>query len=261
MKHYILVHGAWEGSWSWDYTQPILESHGHIVTTIDLPGTERNKRDIPQVTLDSYVASVIEVIDGLDHQVVLVGHSMAGAVISRVAEIMPQKIEKLVYVAAFLLKNGDSVIEAMQRDPNGEFLPALKFSEDQRSVRASQTTWRNIAFHDVAEATILDTLPLVDVAQATEPFTAKLVLSDENFGSVPKVYIRTSIDKMVSPALQEEMVGNWQTDAVHVLESGHFPTLSMPEKLADVILESTRAQMETHNDYRYKEPSSQYIYV
>ena len=261
MKHFILVHGAWEGSWSWDYTQPILESHGHTVTTVDLPGTDRNKRDIPQVTLDSYVQSVVEVIDSLEHQVVLVGHSMAGAVISRVAELLPQKIERLVYVAAFLLKNGDSVMEAMQRDPNGEFLPALSFSEDQSSVRASAATWRDIAFHDVAEARIHDTLPLVDVAQATEPFAAKLVLSDENFGSVPKVYIRTSIDKMVSPALQKEMLGNWQTDAVHVLESGHFPTLSIPEKLAEVILESSRAHMETLNDYRYKEPPSQYIYV
>ena len=96
--------------------------------------------------------------------------------------------------------------------------------------------WRDIAFHDVEEKDIRHALPLVDVAQSTEPFMAKVVVSDEKFGSVPKIYIRTAIDKMVSPILQEEMIGSWKIDQVHVLQSGHFPTLSMPEKLAELML-------------------------
>jgi len=72
--------------------------------------------------------------------------------------------------------------------------------------------------------------------QATEPFMAKVVLSKENFGSVPKTYIRTGMDKMVSPALQNTMIGNWEVESVLDLESGHFPAFSVPEKLAGLML-------------------------
>lgn len=236
MKHYILVHGAWEGSWTWDNTSPVLKEQGHTVTAIDLPGSYGNKQAIPDVTMASYVKTVAEAIRQLDHKVILVGHSMAGAIISQVAELIPEKIERLVYVAAFLLKNGDSVLAAMQRDPDGEFLPELIFSADQSYVSASEQTVRNIAFHDVEEKAIRHALPLMAEQQATEPFMAKVAVSDEKFGSVPKTYIRTTIDKITSPALQDELIANWDVDSVHVLASGHFPMLSMPEKLAEVLL-------------------------
>lgn len=236
MTHYILIHGAWEGPWGWDYTRPVLEKQGHSVTAIDLHGRNDSGRNATNVTLRSYVETVINAIDRLDHKVVLVGHSMAGAVISHVAERLPEKIEKLIYVAAFLLKSGDSVIEAMKRDTDGEFLPELIFSDDQTSATASRQTWRDKAFHDVEEDRLSKVLPLVDVGQATEPFMAKIVVTDENFGSVPKLYIRTAIDRIASPKLQDEMIENWKVDLVHTLPSGHFPALSMPEALAELML-------------------------
>lgn len=181
--------------------------------------------------------TVVNAINALDHKVILVGHSMAGAVITQVAEAIPEKIEKLIYVAAFLLKNGGSVLEAMQNDPNGEFLPELTFSDDQSYATASETTWRSKAFHDVDENSILEALSLVNnLPQATEPFMAKTEVSAERFGSLPKVYIRTSIDKMISPGFQDEMIKNWDVGQVHTLASGHFPTLSMPESLAVLML-------------------------
>ncbi len=179
--------------------------------------------------------TVVDQINAHDQKVVLVGHSMAGTVISLVAEQIPEKIEKLVYVAAFLLEDGDSVLEAMQRDPNGEFLPELVFSDDQSSATATEEVWRDKAFHDVKESRILEALPLVDVPQATEPFMAKIIVSAERFGTVPKVYIRTAIDKMVSPKLQDEMLKTWGVDQVHALQSGHFPTMSVPETLAELL--------------------------
>ncbi len=236
MKHYVLVHGAWEGSWSWDQTRPGLEKLGHRVTAVDLPGTRANRQPLSQVTMESYVQTVVDAINLLDHKVILAGHSMAGAIISQVAEQVPEKIEKLIYVTAFLLENGDSVLEAMQRDRDGEFLPKLNFSADQGSATASPQTWRDIAFHDVDERHVQTALPLVDIAQSTEPFMAKVSVSAENFGSVPKTYIRAANDKMVSPRLQDEMLENWNVDQVHVLNSGHFPTLSMPDELAAAMI-------------------------
>ncbi len=237
MKHYILVHGAWEGSWSWDKTSPVLEGNGHKVTAVDLPGSPENKKDISDVTLEKYVQAVVDVIDPLDEKVILVGHSMAGAVISQVAERIPEKLEKLIYVTAFMMKNDDSVIEVMQRDPGGEFLPELIFAQDQSYATAAEATWRSKAFHDVDAQSVSEVLPLVDgLAQATEPFMAKASYTAQNFGSVPKVYIRTTFDKMLSVEMQDELIAQWDVDEVHSLPSGHFPTLSMPERLATLML-------------------------
>jgi hypothetical protein len=72
--------------------------------------------------------------------------------------------------------------------------------------------------------------------QGTEPFLAPLNVSEERFGSVPKTYIRTRIDRMVSPELQGAMIANWEVDSVFELESGHFPTSSVPEELAVALL-------------------------
>lgn len=237
MSHYILIHGAWEESRAWDNVSPILQQNGHTVTAIDLPGNDNNKRPIPQVTMVGYIQTVADVIKQLDHPVILVGHSMTGAVISQVAEQIPEKIERLIYVAAFLLKDGGSVLEAMQSDADGEFLPQIVFSDDQTYATVPEQALRTIGFHDVEETVIQRILPLMVEQQATEPFMAKVVVSEKNFGSVPKTYIRTTIDKVTSPALQDTMIANWEVETVHDLESGHFPLFSVPEKLAGLMLQ------------------------
>ncbi len=237
MSHYILLHGAWEESQMWNDVSPILQQNGHTITAIDLPGHGLNKHLGPAVTTDAYKRAVVDVISQLDHQVILVGHSMNGALISLVAEQIPEKIERLIYVTAFLLKNGESVLEAMQSDPEGGALPEVVFSDDQAFATLPEQALRRIGFHDIAESAIHRFLPLMAKWQATEPFMAKIVLSQKNFGSVPKTYIRTGMDKMVSPALQNTMIGNWEVDSILDLDSGHFPAFSQPEELAELILQ------------------------
>jgi len=236
MSHYILLHGAWEESRMWDDVSPILQQNGHTITAIDLPGHGTNKQLGPAVTTSAYKQAVVDVITPLDHQVILVGHSMNGALISHVAEQIPEKIERLIYVTAFLLKNGGSVLEAMQSDPEGGALPEVVFSDDQAYATLPEPALRRIGFHDIEESAIQRFLPLMAEWQATEPFMAKVVLSEKNFGSVRKTYIRTSIDKMISPALQDTMIANWEVDSVLDLESGHFPTFSQPKKLVELML-------------------------
>jgi len=238
MSHYILIHGAWEESRIWDDVSPVLLQNGHAVTAVDMPGHGANSQPISDVTLANYVEAVADAIRQLDHKIVLVGHSMAGAVISQVAELIPEKIERLIYVAAFLLEDGGSVLEAMQSDAAGELLPAIVFAEDQSYASVPVEALRRVGFHDVEETVIERILPLMAERQATEPFMAKVVVSDDNFGSVPKTYIRTAIDKVTTPALQDRMIANWNVESVLDLESGHFPAFSVPEKLAELMLPS-----------------------
>lgn len=82
---YVLVHGAWHGSWCWRKVVPLLRAKGHTVFTPDLPGHYRSATPCADVTLKTYVDSISDLIVSNNHKVILVGHSMAGVVISQVA--------------------------------------------------------------------------------------------------------------------------------------------------------------------------------
>jgi pimeloyl-ACP methyl ester carboxylesterase len=236
MSHFILVHGAWEESGMWDNVAPILEKNGHTVTAVDLPGHGANKQKGLQVTTELYIDALVGVISKLGYPVILVGHSMNGALISNVAEKIPEKIERLVYVTAFLLNNGGSVYSAMEGDAEGGAFPYIEYTDDQAFATLPVTSLRKIGLHDVDQAETNRILPLMAKWQATGPFKTEVAVTEENFGSVPKTFIRTSIDRMISPALQGAMIMNWEVDSVFELESGHFPTSSVPAELAAVLL-------------------------
>ncbi len=236
MKNYLLVHGAWGNAAEFDEVVKLLSTDGSLVTAIDLPGHGENKSPIAEVTMDAYVQSVINTITELDKKVTLVGHSLAGAIISQVAEIIPESIDRLVYVAAMLPKSGDTPLGLMQSDKKGELLPKIIFSADQTYATLKEEDIRGILLHDVKdEAHLTKSIPLFFMKQATQPFMATAQLSEEKFGSVPKYYIRATIDKVLSPSLQDEMISNWKVEQVFTLKSGHFPLTSIPEQLVDTI--------------------------
>lgn len=245
MSHYILVHGAWEESGMWDRVSPILQRSGHIVTAVDLPGHGANKQEGLQVTTELYIEALVDLISMLDYPVILVGHSMNGALISHVAERIPEKIERLVYVTAFLLNNGGTVYSAMEGDAEGGAFPYIQYSDDQAYATLPEPSLRIIGLHDVDQAEIERILPMMAEWQGTGPFMTEVAVSEENFGSVQKTFVRTSMDKMISPALQDAMISNWEVDSVFELESGHFPTSSVPYELADALLRA--ASVDTSN--------------
>jgi pimeloyl-ACP methyl ester carboxylesterase len=240
MKHYLLIHGAWGAAWEFNKVAKLLETDGSKVTAINLPGHGDNIADISTVTMAAYVQSVIDTIDKLNQNVILVGHSLAGAVISQVAQQVPDKIERLIYVAAMLLANGDTPLSVMQNDTGGQLLPNTIFSEDGSYATLTEETVREILLNDVKDESYLNKIvPKFLFKQATEPFMATAQLTEDKFGSVKKYYIKASIDKVISPAAQNKMLNNWQVEEVFSLESGHFPLTSMPEKLVEVMKKSS----------------------
>ncbi|HKI75494.1 MAG TPA: alpha/beta fold hydrolase, partial [Pseudomonadales bacterium] len=92
MSHFVLIHGAWHGGWCWNKVIPFLEERGHTVAAPDLPLEQ---------PFEAYVDTALAAIDEASGPVILVGHSLGGVVITQVAERVPQKIERLVYVTAF----------------------------------------------------------------------------------------------------------------------------------------------------------------
>jgi len=236
MKNYLLVHGAWGNAKEFDEVVTLLSANGNKVTAIDLPGHGESNESIADVTMDAYVQRVIETINDIDEKVILIGHSLGGAIISQVAEAIPENIDRLIYVAGMLPKTGDTPLELMQGDEGGELFAKIIFSDDQSYTTLTSDLVRNILLHDVTDKVRLERLiPEFLMEQSTQPFMASAQLSEEKFGSVEKYYIRASLDKVLSPSLQEKMLSNWDVEKVYTLESGHFPLTSMADRLVEVI--------------------------
>lgn len=115
MATFVLVHGAWHGSWCWKRVRKTLQAEGHDVFTPTLTGVgERSHLTSPQVTLDTHVADVVNLIrwEELD-DVVLCGHSYGGCVITGAADRVPERIRALVYLDAFILEDGESLHDVL----------------------------------------------------------------------------------------------------------------------------------------------------
>lgn len=111
MTTFVLVHGAWHGGWCWRRVESRLRSEGHDVFVPTLTGLgERSHLASPDIDLARHVEDVVEVID-LDRlrEVVLVGHSYGGMVITGAADRRPDTIGALVYLDAYVPENGDSM--------------------------------------------------------------------------------------------------------------------------------------------------------
>ena len=105
---FVLVHGAWHGGWCWSRVAPLLRGAGYPVFAPTLTGLgERLHLLTPQVDLDTHVRDITSLLDYEDlHNVILVGHSYGGMVISGVAETAGTRLAQLVYLDAFLPEDG-----------------------------------------------------------------------------------------------------------------------------------------------------------
>jgi pimeloyl-ACP methyl ester carboxylesterase len=112
----VLVHGAWHGGWCWQRVVPHLIAAGHAVYTPTLTGLgERSHLARPDIDLSLHARDVQAVIEMEDlRDVVLVGHSYAGFVISLLAERITDRLRKLVYLDAFVPEDGHCVLDYIQ---------------------------------------------------------------------------------------------------------------------------------------------------
>lgn len=115
MSTFLLVHGAWHSGRAWERVTPLLESAGHRVLAPSLTGYGDKAHLLsPEVGLDTHVDDIVTLIEEQDlTDVILVGHSYAGLVISSVANQVPDRIAQLVYLDAMVPKDGETAIDVM----------------------------------------------------------------------------------------------------------------------------------------------------
>ena len=231
MGTFVLVHGGWSGGWCWDKVVPLLEEAGHEAHAPDLPGSGEDPTPIREVSLQGYADRISGVLDAQPEPVVLVGHSSGGVAISQAAEQRPDKVELLVYLAAFLLRDGESLFEVGENETGSLVLPNLVMSEDGASATIREDVVVEALLHDCSEEDA-ERAKARFAPQALAPFATPLSLTEENFGRVPRVYIEALKDRTISPWLQKEMYERMPCRKVISMDTGHLPFYAAPEELA-----------------------------
>lgn len=232
---FIVVHGAWMGAWSWEPVATRLRDRGATVTVVELPGHGADPTPVPQTGLDAYVATVGKALDASAGKVVLVGHSMAGIVISQVAEQHPDKLAALVYLAAYVPRDQETLQSLAATDVASHVGPALQIDAEHGLAGLAADKLEDIFCADCSPASAA----LVRERYRPEPlpaFGAPVHVTANGWGRVAKFYIYTSRDHAVSPDLQQRMTAGITWAGTATLDTSHAPFLSKPELVVDTLV-------------------------
>jgi pimeloyl-ACP methyl ester carboxylesterase len=223
---YVIVHGAWGGGWDWKTVDSMLTASGNRVYRATLTGLgERVHLATPTTDLSTHITDVENLIryENL-RDVVLVGHSYGGMVITGVADRVPDRIRRLVYVDAFLPDSGESVL-TMASDPRRQrFLRTLVDSAKNGRIVPS---W-----------VVAGTPPPSDVPQPVRTFTEPLTLTNPAGRRVPGTYILTvdpgkvESDDDFFPYAQRARARGF---TYHVVRSDHVVERTAPKALTEVL--------------------------
>jgi len=235
-KTYVLVHGAWQAPFAWQIVKDQLEKQGQKVVLVELPGHGADNTPPQNLTLDVYRDKVISTINSLSGNVILVGHSLGGMVISAAAEKLPTRIDKLVYLGAFLPANGQSLLDLANTDADALLGPALRPTTDNLLLGIETKNLAPIFIQDGSaevQKLIIDNYR----PEPAIPFTNPAVLTAANFGRVPKYYLHTLQDHVVSPSLQKRMVAAAGVQKEYDIVSSHTAHLAHPAEVTRILME------------------------
>ncbi|HWM47722.1 MAG TPA: alpha/beta hydrolase family protein [Xanthobacteraceae bacterium] len=230
MGTYVLVHGAWHGAWCWKRVARLLRADGHDVYTPTLTGVgERAHHLRPGIDLDTHIMDVVNEIRWQElSDVVLVGHSYAGVVVSGAAEHVGDAIGSIVLLDAFYTESGQALIDLQPPAARDAFMAAQAKGEIAMAPRPAAM------FHVNA-----DDAAWVDRMCVPHPincFTQPLTMTGARERIARKAYVRASAYPSVpfDQSKQRAAANGWRT---YDIPCGHDVMLDMPERLAEVLRE------------------------
>lgn len=232
---FVLVHSAWLGAWQWGSVIPALEKTGANVMAPDLPGHGTDKTAPKDITMENYVATLVALLDQQKEPVILVGHSFNGITVSRVAELRPDKVAKLVYLTAFLLPNGGSFFKAVEGVKGSKAVENFYLSEDKTYALVKEEEIQNAFAHDIPKEAFEAAAPNI-VPEPAAPLAYELEISEAHFGQIPKYYIECTEDRAIPIEVQRAMYKG-HVKKSYSIASSHTPNFSQPEKLASILLQ------------------------
>ncbi|MFK0151645.1 alpha/beta fold hydrolase [Streptomyces sp. NPDC090499] len=226
----VLVHGAFGDSGMWKGVIARLQEQGY--TTVAAANPLRGLESDAQ-----YVATVTAAVDG---PVVLVGHSYAGAVITRAARDA-SNVEALVYVAAFQPAEGESALENASRFPGAKMGPDTTVAteyEGEPELRILPEHYRDVIAGDLPTGTT-GILAVTQRPVRVQALTAELA-GTPAWRTLPSWAVVATRDNAIPVRAQEFMAERAGSHVVR-LEASHAVSISQPDAVADLIVEAAKA--------------------
>jgi len=228
--NYLLIHGAYHGSWCWEELENLLESNGHKVYSITLPG--HNPGDSKNVTLKNYVDYTLNFIKTNDlKNLILVGHSFGGIVISHVATIIPERLSKLIFVSGVVLKSGDNFLQMLPKVAQDKYNSLLS-----SEISLNEDYVRKMFFNDFEDKSIIDNTIKKMVSQPLQPYKDSAYLEGFNELNVPMQYILGKKDLAVPQEMVNQIKENLPKHTEwKFIESNHESLITSPQEIFEII--------------------------
>jgi len=232
MTNFLLIHGAMRGAWLWDKLMPLLMKGGGNPIAIDLPGHGDRKAEASFTTMSTYIDDVIQFIRKENlKDLVLVGHSMSGIVISKVAEEIPERIKHLVYLAAVVPRNNEALIDLLTKERHETL---TKLHGKVKEVFGTLEQLRPMYFTDL-EGDEKDFYLKQLTPQPLAVFFEKIHFKQFPKITIPKTYVLGLKDKSLPPELTRRFAERLEVAPIEI-DAGHDLMVSRPGEVAKVLL-------------------------
>lgn len=233
MASFVLVHGTGHGGWCWRYIVPLLRAAGHDVYTPTLTGLGASSHllhELNRISLDTHVKDVTNLLFYEDlSEVVLVGHSYGGMVITGVAATEPQRLAQLIYLDAYLPLEGENEIALWPTDQN----------EKYRTDLASGARFRQPMASSMLGITDPKMSKWVQERLTPHPYSTyedPPASGTPESASIPRTYIHCTLGPFSSwmePFAARARKLEWN---VHTMATGHDIMITHPNELAEILL-------------------------
>ena len=227
MPTFVLIHGAVHGAWCWSPLVPFLEAPA---LALDLPGRGKRPANLEQVTCQTFADSAVADIEraGLT-DVILVGHSMAGVTLPRIADRIPERLARLVFVACAVPRHGESVIDLLDLGSG----PVVPESVEDLSRPMDVKSAREMFCNDMDESQTNFVLSQIG------PEAPRILGEPTDLGglrhAIPRTYVRLLQDGAVPLDTQDRCIAALDGADVVDLDTGHDVMVSNPQALAKVL--------------------------
>ncbi len=229
MSTFVLVPGAWLGAWAWDVVAADLRRRGHDVRPVTLTGlAERAGEATPETNLTSHIDDVVSVFEIGDlRDVILVGHSYGGAVITGVAHRIPERIARLVYVAGVVLPDGLSLFDLIGPEAQAGMEAGAAAAGDPFRLPVIGRAELDLYYgaHGLEDG-LFEVLATQGTPHPIGTYRERLSLGNPAAETIDRTYIRAAADAWSS--ITPDTPGWAYTE----IDTGHWPMFTKPLELA-----------------------------
>ena len=230
--HFLLIHGAWHGGWVWNEISEILNYQGYGVSTPTLTGLGEKKHLLSsKITIDTFIEDVVNhiIFENLNN-IILVGHSFAGSVISGVADKLKDRIQKLIYFDAVILKDGQKPFDIAPKELVKQRIELAKRFGNGISIPAPSADAFGV--FDVKKSLLLEE-KLTPHPLST--YQSKLTIKNEIGNGIPLCYIFCNDPVYKSLESSRKVVRKLKWP-IFELNAGHDAMLTHPKETLNLLM-------------------------